>query len=393
MQQISVLKEASENDFYHLAGYAFHKEDSQNRRHFFNQLYQNSLAYGTFDSHDQLTSGLLATDLRVNFHQKKMLMSGIGYVASYPEHAGGGAIGQLMQTALTDMYQRGIVLSYLAPFSYGFYRRFGYELTFSQRRHQMQMTDLPKLKLTAQQGEVRRLTLKEIQPLIKTLMPKLTAHQAGGLMREDWWWQYLIDKHSNWECAGYFNADQQLTGYLIYERHQTEFEIHELMGIDAVSRQYLINFVAKHQSAFKTLCFVSADETDYQALLTEPSALSTTVVPYMMSRVVNVEAFLKDYPYQTANLEPVTLAITDDQLPQNTGAYQISLVNHHVTVTKLQVQQADLQLTIQQLTQALMGYRSLKTQYQFSEISGNEAKLMLLNQALIQTKPMLWDYF
>ena len=50
------------------------------------------------------------------------------------------------------MRAEGVTLSYLAPFSYGFYRRFGYEQTFDQTHFEIQTADLPRLKFAPSAG-------------------------------------------------------------------------------------------------------------------------------------------------------------------------------------------------------------------------------------------------
>ncbi|SOB44800.1 hypothetical protein [Latilactobacillus sakei] len=44
-----VLSATDEPAFYNLAQYAFNKPDSEQRRLFFQKLYQNSVGFGVFD--------------------------------------------------------------------------------------------------------------------------------------------------------------------------------------------------------------------------------------------------------------------------------------------------------------------------------------------------------
>ena len=70
-----------------------------------------------------------------------------------------GGIAALMQLAFEHMRAEGVTLSYLAPFSYGFYRRFSYEQTFDQTHFEIQTADLPRLKFAPSAGQVVRMTL------------------------------------------------------------------------------------------------------------------------------------------------------------------------------------------------------------------------------------------
>ena len=54
------------------------------------------------------------------FMEQAIRMAGIGFVASYPEYRSQGRIDRIMRRILEDCYEQGIVLSYLAPFSFPF---------------------------------------------------------------------------------------------------------------------------------------------------------------------------------------------------------------------------------------------------------------------------------
>ncbi len=99
-----------------------------------------------FDEEDRLTSQVMATPFPVNFYGQEYLMAGIGYVASYPEARGQGGINQIMEKILEDCRDRKVSLSYLAPFSYPFYRRYGYEQSFDKISYQLNSRDVPFIK-------------------------------------------------------------------------------------------------------------------------------------------------------------------------------------------------------------------------------------------------------
>lgn len=387
-----LLTAADEADFYQLAQYAFNKADSQQRQAFFKQLYQNSDGFGLF-ADDQLKSGLLATPLAVNFHGRTFKMSGIGYVASYPEFSGQGGISALMQLAFERMDQQGVTLSYLAPFAYGFYRRFGYEQVFDQYHYELQTRDLPRLKWPKSPGQVNRYSLADASDLITAFHEAHPLNQVGGIQRAAWWRQYQVMKHADWEVAVYTNQANEVAGYLIYQRQGTTLVLEELMTSDVASQQQLVNFIFKHQSAYTTIQYASGMNQALADLLPDPRVLKTTIVPYMMARIVNLGAFLADYPYQIAEMAPVTLAITDEFMPRNQGIWQISVHAGQPTITRLATQAADLSLSIQALTKALMGYRALTSLLQYGQITGDQPTAERFDQALVHEKPMLWDYF
>ncbi|WP_238696343.1 GNAT family N-acetyltransferase [Lactiplantibacillus plantarum] len=131
-----LTSDADREAFYQLYQYAFNNHDTPARRRFFMDRYQHGWIYGRHD-HGQLVSGLYSLPLAVNFHGVTYRMNGIGDVMSAPEYAGQGGAGQLLTTALTEMAANHVTLSYLAPFAYGYYRRFGYEHVFDHAHQVM----------------------------------------------------------------------------------------------------------------------------------------------------------------------------------------------------------------------------------------------------------------
>ena len=168
MDKLERLTKTDLNDFYQLYLYAFTNPDSAERRAFFDHRYQHSEKYGIkYDG--RLGSGMLSIPFQVNFHGVKYKMNGIGDVMSYPEYGGHGAITKLMRQAFQDMLANKVALSYLAPFSYKFYRRFGYEEVFDQTIYRVKNTDLPRIRVDSQAGSMERLSLKDAIPYIKEL--------------------------------------------------------------------------------------------------------------------------------------------------------------------------------------------------------------------------------
>ena len=86
---VQLLQAAQEAEFYALARYAFNKPQSPNRDAAFASLYAHSDVWGIGEP---LQSGLLSTNFAVDFAGVNYKMSGIGYVASYPEAGGNGGV-------------------------------------------------------------------------------------------------------------------------------------------------------------------------------------------------------------------------------------------------------------------------------------------------------------
>jgi len=391
-ESLRLTSDADREAFYQLYQYAFNNHDSPERRAFFMDRYQHGWIYG-LHAGTQLVSGLYSLPFKVNFHGVTYPMNGIGDVMSAPEYSGRGGAGKLLTAALQEMAAKQIPLSYLAPFSHSYYRRFGYEQVFNHTQHRLAAHDLPVIKPQDLSGTVTRYGAEGLA-LVNDFYAAQPLNQRGGLIRDKWWLHYLTLKHA-WSVAIYRNANQQIEGYLVYDRQATTFAIQEWDASTPTAYQRLANFVTKHGTTFKTFSYEAPSEAVAADLLANPASVQVTTTPYMMARIVLLQAFLKRYPF-AGEVAPIRLAITDTTLPVNQGIWSLQVKQQTVTlnrVTPTLTGQSDLQLTIQQLTKALFGTRSLTSAWQHAQITGDLTAAQRLDASLVKTKPALIDYF
>lgn len=378
--------------FYQLYQYAFNNHDTPTRRTFFMDRYQHGWIYGLHD-HDQLVSGLYSLPLAVNFHGVTYPMNGIGDVMSAPEYSGRGGAGKLITAALNEMAAKKIPLSYLAPFSFGYYRKFGYEQVFNHTLQTIAAEKLPRIQPHDFNGTITRYG-NEGLALVNDFYAAQPANQRGGLIRSSWWLNYLTEKHA-WSVAIYRNAADQIEGYLVYERQPEAFVIKEWVTSTPTAYERLANFVTKHGTTFRSFSYEGPDEQAGFDLFADPYSVNVTTTPYMMARIVLLHDFLAQYPF-ARDLATMRLAITDDTLAINQGIWELSVTAGRVTLNRVKAtldSPSDLQLTIQQLTKALFGARSLTSAWQHGLIQGDRTAAERLDASLVHEKPALIDYF
>lgn len=383
-----LLGEDKFNDFYDLYLYSFNRPDSLSRKDVFKERFNHSLAYGIMNG-TKLGSGLFSIPFDVNFHGVDFKMNGIGDVMSAPEFGGRGGAGSLMKAALSDMHQNKVTLSYLAPFAFGYYRQFGYEQTFDHTQITIRNTDLPRIK-NSESGHVERIGFKDMPEDVKTLY--FENNHLGGMVRADWWWNHMQDKHPDFKMALAYDDDDNLIGYLIYYSQDTTFYIQEWFNLNPLSRQLLAKFVTKHQSIFEQFIYESPD-ADFKAdILSDPKSAQLEVKPYMMARIVDLEDFLLRYPVKKMNLAKVYFKV-NDFLEWNDHTWALSINDGIVDLQIADGEGEDFEISIQDLTKAMFGYRSLNSLAKYGFISGDQAKINELNNVFVHQRPELIDYF
>lgn len=394
MSEIHTLTAKNLDEFYQLYLYAFNNQDSEERRAFFNDRYEHSKVYGLLNG-DKLSSGMLSIPFKVNFHGVTYKMNGIGDVMSYPEFGGHGAITALMRQAFADMRSDDVALSYLAPFSYEFYRRFGYEEVFDRAVYKIKNTDLPRVKLSEERGQFLRLPLEDAISLIDEVYENNAQSRNGGLKRENWWWHYLGLKHPRWQVGVYLEDGQNASGYVIYEAAGNTFKIQEIMYTNQLSYQYLQRFICQHESMFEEFEYASGDPKGFLDVMANPYVVNVKIMPYMMARIINLQKFVDTYPF-IQKVKSLRLGVKDELIPQNNGIWRLKVNVNGTSFEKISENEqnlADIHLDIQNLTKVFMGYRQLTHLKQVGKITGNIESIQNLGLALQRESPMLWDYF
>ena len=112
----------------------------------------------------------------------------------------------------------------------------------------------------------------------------------------------------------------------------------------------------------------------------------------MMARIVNLEDFLIRYPIQKMNLARVNFKV-EDSLTWNNHVWSLAINDGIVDLKVNDELKPDFELTIQSLTKAMFGYRSLNSLLKFGLIKGDTEKIADLSSLFVQEKPQLIDYF
>lgn len=386
-----ILDQQYQEEIYQLYLYAFNAQDSANRRDFWNRRFQHAIPYG-ISVDGQIETSILSIPFETNFFGTNLKMNGISDVMSAPEASGKGGASQLMKAALQDMYDNQVTLSYLAPFAFSYYRRFGYEQVFDHVTYTMASDKLPRISKNTENVQVKRLDFSSNTDLLKSIYQQSPLAQRGGLNRADWWWDYLPKKFANRQLAVAFEH-QQPTGYVIYERTASEFIIYEVANTDIESRQALWKFVTKHGTTAENFIYQSpVADIDFD-LVDEPYSVTTTVQLYMMARIVNLQDFLEKYP--TSTPAKFTLDVIDDVLSENNGHWTFEFDGKVRSVQKSNVPlDTHTAITIQQLTKILFGYRSAASLVEHGKIVGwTSDNVKNLDAITVPQKPILADYF
>ncbi|WP_249274532.1 GNAT family N-acetyltransferase [Candidatus Enterococcus clewellii] len=393
MENIRKMTLEDTQQMFELAAYAFNSETTEKRRKRFDWVTERSACYGSFDG-EQLTSQLLATPFITNFHGVEYKMAGIGCVSSYPEYRGQGGITALMKKMLADLAEEKTALSYLAPFSYPFYRRYGYEQIFEQIEYTIDPINWPNIRAVA--GKVHRTGWEQAKEVIDSIYSQIAEVQRGGLKREDWWQEYKFALGNDYRFAIYENEQGKAEGYVVYQTNVERFTIIEWQALSQAGYMALARFIGSHNGATHQFYFKKGFTGEDLSWLIPSPLLDMHLKPYMMGRIVDFQTFLSDYPFKASSSENIFyLNVTDEFGSWNEGVWELKVVNGKAEIRKVKesVDEKSLSATIQSWTQLFMGYRSGAILHFHQRLVGEEAQVEKLAALLPAGKPILEDYF
>ncbi|CAH0121487.1 MULTISPECIES: enhanced intracellular survival protein Eis [unclassified Paenibacillus] len=326
-------------------------------------------------------------------------MGGIASVATWPQYRRKGLVAQLLQNALLAMMEKGMPLSFLNPFAYAFYRKFGWETYTEYIQYELEARQV--VKMAPSPGYV---TLADQDwRLLHSVYEPFSAGYNGMLKRTEWQWNRFVfqSKRKAGMAAVYYNERHEARGYIIYQIKDSVCTVHEFVYLDEEARRGLWNFIADHDSMMEKLILTAPADDQLPFLLPNPR-FKQDKIPYTMGRIVDVEAFVRGYPFRSESQpvraeERISLRIRDPLAPWNDGSFIVQFrANGRHEVSKLgegQDAQDALSCDIQSLTAMLLGYKRPDTLFAVGRLQGAERVAAALNEAIPVRTTYITDFF
>ncbi|MBD0383574.1 GNAT family N-acetyltransferase [Paenibacillus sedimenti] len=328
---------------------------------------------------------------------KSFTMGGIAGVATWPEYRRNGMVGQLLVQSLKTMKEAGQTLSFLAPFKFEFYRKYGWEIYVDYLKYEIPLDKLPKFQAAEGSKIVR------IAKNWELLNPIYEAHAVrynGMLIRDEFWWNQRYFKFKKGTAAIYCNPQGEHKGYIFYQVKDKVATIHEMVFLDEEARRGLWKFIADHDSMIEKVQ-LNAPIDDALPFLTHDPKFKQEKITYFSARIVDVEGFLSQYPFDAREeAEPVYLRVSDSRADWNNGVYLLEFYENgtaaHVTKLaegELPSDSEALSCSIQTLTALLIGYQNASFLAQTDRLQGSSELVRRLEAAIPERTTYLSDFF
>ncbi|WP_017814629.1 GNAT family N-acetyltransferase [Paenibacillus shenyangensis] len=381
-----------------LSMYAFQYRKSAEELEEIKPRFKPDTVWGVFED-GELSAQLTLLPMETYIQGQRYAMGGIASVATWPEKRRQGFVDQLLRHALQLMNESGQSVSFLHPFYFPFYRKYGWELYIDYKTYTIPTALLPAK--VQSDGQIKR-GIKNIE-LLNTIYDAYAAQYNGTLIRTEEWWTYSVLDSESIQTAVYYDASGEARGYILYEVKARKMEIDELVYLDESSRQALWTYIANHDSMINEVTLKAPVDDGLSYLLRDPR-IQQQITPYFMARIVNVQQFLEQYPFTPGAVQVVTITVHDSVAGWNEGIWEV-LINESGQAQVSQrselpegVQQdiqqySSIQTDIQTLTAMLMGYHRPSELYRWERLTGKSEAVDILESRIPRTTPYLMDFF
>ncbi|HEY8530264.1 MAG TPA: GNAT family N-acetyltransferase [Paenibacillaceae bacterium] len=354
--------------------------------------------WGVFEG-GRLLAAMTLLPMEIWVHSRKMAMGGVASVATWPEARRKGCVAGLLRHGLETMRQAGQTVSMLHPFSFLFYRRYGWEMTIERKTYTLEPRHFPPRAEVP--GRVERVA--KDAGLLDDVYEAFASRYTGMLVRTPEWWERRVFTKPG-IAAVYYNGDGKPEGYLLYEVKDRTMTVHEWVSVSEEARLGLWRYAADHDSMADRLTMTVPADDPLPFLLPDPR-IKQELQPYFMSRIVDVEGFVAQYPFEPGEGEDaVTLAVEDEHAPWNRGVYRLRIdaagraraermAEGWPAAAGDSADGAELACDIQTLTALLLGDRPASLLHETGRLRGDREAVRRLQRRIPRRTTYLADFF
>lgn len=334
----------------------------------------------------------------------RLAMGGIARVASYPELRRKGMVGKLMVRSLEEMRANGQSVSMLNPFSYRFYRKYGWGSFSSEKVFTVGIQDLPEWSAAAEQGTIRRMERSDWR-IAGEVYEAYARRYNGMLVRDEEWWNGQIARRKPGDLAVYYSGDGLPAGYVIYEVKDRLLSIHEFVHLSEEAGGGLWRFIGYHDSAADRVRFIAPSDDPFLFRMQEPPDARIELHPKFMFRIVDVEAMLKQYRFappddRSAALETgrLTVRLSDEHAEWNRGTWTISIAGDEDGAAVVRGDERTLEggtiaCDIQTFSTMMIGCQRPAMLAAIGKLTGDKGAIAQWERAIPAAAPFLADMF
>ncbi|MEI6578290.1 MAG: GNAT family N-acetyltransferase [Eubacteriales bacterium] len=332
-------------------------------------LYKKNEFWGVYDDDGEtLMAGGGVNTLQSRYCGNFISTLAIGGLGTGPEYRRRGCIRRIMEDAFALAPERGWVVSMLHPFSYSYYRMFGYEKISDHKILEFPMSALDCFERCA---DLKRMNSEELIKDAITIYDKFSENINIMFRRYDSRHYKLNEKSDEpttfiWydkQCnpASYITLSVEKY-YSVNRMVSINLNVYEMAFTSPESLSALFGFMRMYEGELETIkihdCAMSPE---IDLVLRHYMQTKYTIIPDIMGRILNVEEFLKanTYPEEHGHF----VVKVEDTLDFTRGVYEVEYENSEAEIKKIaDTGNFDICVPMPAFTQMLYGYESFNVE-------------------------------
>ena len=317
--------------------------------------YNSDNTYGAVNSDGKVIAGMEAIPFQMWFDGQKVFMSGISGVVSLPESRRQGNIRGIFLKVFEDIYEKGAVFSHLFPFSYEYYRQFGYEQCGAAARYSLPLAAVRQFKNTGTMHEFIEGD-KEREKLIEVYEEFASRHNIMLSRGEDRWTKvFEVSLFSHERLYYWKDINDRIKAWVKFKRDNEKMMISEIVWLDHESMLGILQFVGMYEGAAEKMVFKSSPELTAELYWPNPYHITAELAWLGMSRIVNAKRAL-ELMKKPSGESSFTIKINDSLIKQNSGAFKVEYSGGKSSVTLCASDSsADIEVDERALVQLVLG--------------------------------------
>ena len=265
----------------------------------------------------EIVSSLLCCPAPVYVGGGLVTHSSVGAVGTHPDHRRKGCAGALMAECARLLRREGIHTSSLWPFSYEYYRKFGWEVGSERREY------AAPGELFAGLGDANRVRAGTESDLdkIKSIYANFARRYNGPTQRSDQWWMQIarIGDYLNPVGEPQRGSVVHVTGndvdaYAVYvidrKEEKISISIRETVFFEAGHRRDMLAFIGGIDREAR-VSFSAPDNDTFLHEVSNPRDVDASVYPGFQFRVVDPERAMESLKVDEGVSGPLTFSISD----------------------------------------------------------------------------------
>jgi len=328
---------------------------------------------------------------------KDLRMGGIGGVATWADCQGKGYAGRLMRQSVAVMRERGEIVSALYPFSHRYYRKFGWE-TAGQRLFLSEFTQADVHRYEERDWVRACLDDADFESVQKVYQSYASGYNGMVVRDSDNWKRRLKGLSDAGGQAYLIEHDGKPLGYFFCVNRATapganESQTHEFACLSHEAYRALFGFLSALPTNVKSISLAAPGIPSLLDHFKEPF-VSIRCQQTFQFRIVDVQKGLAERGYDLDLAGRLTLSLRDECGDWNNGTWTLDFEQGRCEVRKAPSGDADVQMTIQDLSRLFIGAVDPVVQARHGAYQGATLKsLKLLRDAFHDRTPYLADAF